>query len=90
MHEIKSFNVWQTSKVLAVLQAVFAWIEGLLLAVGALRHGHPLRAIFCIVILPILAGALGFLATAFACWIYNMVSERIGGIAFEITPRIEN
>jgi len=90
MHEIKSFKVWQTAKVLAVLQMVVAWIEGVLLALGALKHGHPGRAIFCVVILPIFAGVIGFLATAFACWLYNMIAEQLGGIAFEVTPRIEN
>ena len=90
MHEIKSFNVWQTSKVLAVLYAISGWIEGILLALAALRHGHPLRAIFCIVILPIIFGVLGFLFTAFSCWLYNQVAGQLGGIVFELTPRSEN
>jgi hypothetical protein len=90
MHEIKSFNVWQTSKVLAVLYAISGWIEGIFLALAALRHGHPFRAIFCIVILPIIFGVLGFLFTAFSCWLYNQVAEQLGGIAFELVPRSDN
>ena len=90
MHEIKSFHVWQTSKVLAVLYTISGWIEGIFLALAALRHGHPFRAIFCIVILPIIFGVLGFLFTAFSCLLYNQVAEQLGGIAFELVPRSDN
>jgi hypothetical protein len=33
---------------------------------------------------------LGFIFTAFFCWLYNQVAERFGGIAFELIPRSEN
>jgi hypothetical protein len=90
MHEIKSFDVCQTSKVLAVLYTILGWIEGILLALAALRHGHPGRAIFCLVVLPIIFGVLGFLFSAFSCWLYNKVAEQLGGISFELKPRSEN
>ena len=89
MHEIKSFSVWQTSRVVAVLYAILAWIEGVFAALGSLRHGHPLQAIFFIIGFPIAAAVLGFIFTAFLCWLYNQVAERLGGIAFELAPRSE-
>jgi hypothetical protein len=90
MHEIKSFSVWQTAKVVAVLYAIVAWIEGLFLAVAALRHGHPVQAIFFIVGLPIVVVVLSFIFTAFLLWLYNEVAKRLGGIAFEVIQRSEN
>jgi hypothetical protein len=43
-----------------------------------------------IVFLPIAGGFIGFFDAAFFCCIYNLVAPRIGGIAFELTPRCEN
>jgi hypothetical protein len=89
MHEIKSFNVWQTSKVLAVLKGTVSWIVGVFLALGALSHGRPLRGIFFITIFPLVVGVLGYFVAALVCWIYNQTAARFGGIAFELTPRTE-
>jgi len=89
MHEIKSFSVWQTSRVVAVLQGTLAWIEGVFVALGSLRHGHPLQAIFFIIGFPIVVTVLGFIFTAFFCWLYNQIAARFGGIAFDLTPRSE-
>jgi hypothetical protein len=89
MHEIKSFSVWQTSRVVAVLQGTLEWIEGVLAALASLAHGHPLQAIFFIIGFPIVVAVLGFIVTAFFCWLYNQVAARFGGIAIELTPRIE-
>ncbi len=90
MQEIKSFSIWQTSRVVAVWYAILAWIEGVFGAVGSLIHGHPLQAIFFIIGLPIAVAVLGFIFTAFSCWLYNQVAARFGGIAFELAPRSEN
>jgi len=89
MHEIKSFSVRQTSKVVAVLKGTMTWIVGVFLALGALRHGHPLKAIFLITLFPIAVAVLGFIFAAFLCWTYNQVAARFGGIAFELAPRSE-
>ena len=89
MHEIKSFSVWQTSRVVAVLKGTMSWIVGVFLALVALRHGHPLKAIFFITLFPIVVAAVGYVVAAFLCWLYNQVAARFGGIAFELAPRSE-
>jgi hypothetical protein len=93
MHEIKSFKVWQTAKILAVLGAIYAEIEAIFLVLISFKaHNlHNLRqAIAAIVGIPIMAAFLGFLFTALLCWLYNQVAPRLGGITFELTPRSEN
>jgi hypothetical protein len=89
MHELKSFSVWQTSKVLAVLKGTVAWIAGVFLALGSLIHGHPLKGIFFITLFPVMVGILGFVVAALLCWVYNQTAARFGGVAFELTPRSE-
>jgi hypothetical protein len=90
MHEIKSFRVWQTSKVLAVLAAIYIEIEAIFLVLMTFKEHSPhnlKEAIIAIVGLPIMAAVLSCLFTAFLCWTYNQVAARIGGIAFELMPR---
>ena len=58
MHEIKSFKVWQTAAVIAVVQAILAWIEGVILAIASLRNGHSEQAIFFVIMFPVGFGVL--------------------------------
>ena len=93
MHEIKSFKILQTARVIAVLYVIFGFVEGAILTVVFAHHPHPhpLRAtLFILIGFPILAGVVGFIALAISCWLYNIVAARIGGIAFELTRRSEN
>jgi hypothetical protein len=90
MHEIKSFEIFQTAKVIAALYTITAAIFGVFVAFMSLLHGHPGRAIMAITFFPILYGIVSFIGTAFFCWLYNEVASRLGGIAFELTPRSEN
>lgn len=90
MHEIKSFEIFQTAKVIAVIYAIMASIMAVFVAFMSLLHGHPGRAIMAIVSFPILYGIGSLIVTALFCWLYNEVAGRLGGIAFEFTPRSEN
>jgi hypothetical protein len=86
MHEIKSFRIFQTAKVIAVLYTVLGFIEGAIVLIASLRH--PSRVpIFFSFGLPILFGVLGFILMVIMCWLYNLIAARIGGIAFELVPR---
>ncbi|MFZ0678436.1 hypothetical protein [Candidatus Binatus sp.] len=93
MHEIKSFKIFQTARVIAVLYVIFGFVEAAILLVVFAHHPHPhpLRgALFILIGVPILFGVIGFIALLIMCWLYNIVAARIGGIAFELTPRSEN
>ena len=93
MHEIKSFKIFQTAKMIAVLYVIFGVVEGVILA-NLIAHSHhpaPFKGTLTVLIgVPILFGVLGFIFTVIGCWLYNLVAARIGGIAFELTPRSEN
>jgi apolipoprotein N-acyltransferase len=87
MNEIKSFNIFQTARVIAVIYAIIASIVAVFVALVTILQGHPGRAILAIVFMPVLYGVGSFVGTAFFCWLYNEVASRLGGIAFELAPR---
>jgi hypothetical protein len=86
MHEIKSFRIFQTAKVIAVLYTVLGFIEGAIVLIASLRHPNRVPIFFSFG-LPILFGVVGFILMVIMCWLYNLVAARIGGITFELTPR---
>ena len=93
MHEIKSFKIFQTAKVIAVLYVVFGFVEGTILSVVFAHRPHPhplLGTLFILIGFPILFGVVGFISLLINCWLYNIVAARIGGIAFELTPHSDN
>ncbi len=91
MHEIKSFKIFQTARVVAVMYAVFfgtgAVFELILFFVHDAPRKPPLSSVPFMLIVPTI---FGFISATILCWIYNLVAARIGGIAFELTPRSEN
>jgi len=90
MHEIKSFEIFQTAKVIASIYAIIAAISGVIVALISLMHGRPGRAIMALIFFPIGYAVASFIGTAFLCWLYNEVADRIGGVKFEMTPQNGN
>jgi hypothetical protein len=95
MHEIRSFKVWQTARVSAALAAIWTLFEfPFLILVAQLvereLHLRHWQIVFSIVANVIMAAVLVFILTALFCWLYNLIAPRIGGVAFELTPRSEN
>jgi hypothetical protein len=89
MHEIKSFKILQTAKVIGVLYTIMGFVEGAIVLIASLRHPNRVPIFFSFG-LPILFGVLGFIFMVIICWLYNLVAARIGGIAFELAPRGED
>ena len=91
MHEIKSFKIVQTARLIAVLYAIGAAIVLVIVALISVltggRAGHLPTFIF---FTPIIYAIVSFIGTALMCWLYNQIAARIGGIAFELLPRNEN
>ena len=93
MHEIKSFNIFQTAKVIAVLYGIsfllMAIVELLVFVVMGHRAGQPGRNppfVLMIIVLPVFGTIFSFIAVAIGCWLYNLVAPHIGGITFELNP----
>lgn len=90
MKRVKSFGVYQTSKVAAIILFFIALIFMIplgLMGTFALGHnipGFPFIGGLFYVIFPFLYGIVGFLMTAIGCLIYNLIAKWIGGIEFEI------
>ncbi|MGB9379178.1 hypothetical protein [Candidatus Binatus sp.] len=92
MHEIKSFKIFQTAKVVAVIYAVMFAIFGVIEFLAFMRMGprRPPHMAIVLVVMPIVGAIFSFIGVAISCWVYNMIAPRIGGIAFDLEPRSEN
>ncbi len=92
MHEIKSFRIFQTAKVIAVMYlimfAIMAVIE--FFAVMGLGPRRPAHMGIVVFVMPIIGAIFSFFMIAISCWVYNLIAPSIGGIAFELTPRGDN
>ncbi len=84
MHRIERFGVGQTAKVFGILYGImgliflpfFMLISAALPAERHLGMGYALS-------MPLLYGVMGFISTAIACAIYNVVAGAVGGIEIE-------
>ena len=83
--QISHVSVFQTSKIVAILYFVFALIfvpfGFISLLFGAGGRGFA----FFMLIAPFIYGTLGFIFVAVACWVYNLVAQRWGGIEVTVT-----
>ncbi len=85
MHQIKSFGVIQTSKVIGALYFVLGLFSALIAAIFAVVAGGGSGLLFAIA-LPFLYGLVGFAGAAAMCGLYNWVAKYLGGIEIEVTP----
>jgi hypothetical protein len=83
--QIQRFGVGQTAKVFGILYALmgacFVPIFALVAIFGPSENTFGLGLSLA---LPLLYGAMGFVFTAIACAIYNVVAGWVGGIEVEI------
>lgn len=95
MFRIKRFNVVKTSTVAAVMYmvvvAIFVVPFALLFGMAATAADAPAQFGFVAILgiaisLIFIYGLLGWVVTAVACLIYNVVAGWIGGIEVEIEP----
>ena len=76
---------WAAARVLGVIYLILGIVFLPFVFVPILVAGEqaPFGIAF-VVVMPLVYGALGFLGSAFFCWLYNMVSRRMGGIEIEL------
>lgn len=92
MHVIKSVGVLSCAKIMGAIQAaiglifmpffLLAGLVGALANPGTERVSSVVFAVFA-VFLPLFCGVFGFLMGALAAWVYNLISEWMGGIQLE-------
>ena len=89
MMQIKSFGVFQTSKLIAVLYLMVFAVIGIPVGLIAITVS-PTRwgglGLVLVLLIPVIYGVLGFVFTAIACALYNVVAKWVGGIAIDIGP----
>jgi hypothetical protein len=83
--QIRRFGVVQTAKVVAVLYALMGLLFAPLVLLTTLftPRESGLGPGFALA-LPVLYGLVGFVFTAIACAIYNLVAGWVGGIEVEL------
>jgi hypothetical protein len=82
--QITRFAVHQTAKVVALLYLCFTiiFIPFFLTVAFAGEDLGAMRWFFLFA--PVVYGVLGYLFTAFACVLYNVLAKRVGGIEFTL------
>lgn len=94
MYRIRRFNVIKTSNVVAliymVVVAIFAVPFALIFAIAGtstqFQGGGVVGGIVFALVLIFFYGLLGWIFTAIACLIYNLVAGWIGGIEVQVEP----
>ena len=87
--EIKRFDVVSVGKIMAVVYTVMGFFIGLVIAVSgsfAALAGAGIFAalgVLAIVVMPVFFGIIGFVAGIVMAFVYNIVAERVGDIAFD-------
>lgn len=86
--QITEVSGHQTSKVFAAMYFVMTLPFILIGLVGLAFKGHgvhfPSMLFF---LLPFIYCILGYIFTRFACFLYNFIAKRIGGVEFTVTEK---
>lgn len=88
--KVKRIGVFQTSLIAAIIYFFLALIimipmmlimgvVGGLSDVPGFAFGGGLM-----ILMPIMYAVIGFIMTAFMCWLYNVIANRIGGVEIEV------
>jgi hypothetical protein len=92
---IKRVGPVSCAKVVAALYMIVGVAIGALISLGSMAGGMASEApwmaglgaaigIAAIVVLPLVYGALGFVATLIGAWLYNIAAGIVGGIEIDV------
>ena len=84
MYELKSIAILPFARTLGGFYFIVGLIFGVVAAIGAILHGHFLRALLALIFIGPIYGLVAFVLFTIGAWIYNHVAEQIGGIEFEL------
>lgn len=81
---ISRFSIHATAKMFALVYLVFGTVAGLISFLVTLSESVG-GAVAMLIIMPLVYGGLGYVGTAFFCWLYNLVAKKFNtGITFEL------
>ena len=82
---IRRFGIGQTAKVIGVLYALMGLIfMPVVLVIGMYSPRHSGMGAGFALMMPIFYGLIGFVGTAIACLVYNLVAGYVGGVEVEL------
>ncbi len=84
MKTIKSLNPKSVFKVSLILGVVAGSIVGTIIMITDVIQGRIMEGVFIFFSAPVLYGVIGALVNLFMAKIYNLVSDRVGGIEVEL------
>ena len=79
--QLVQVSVLQSAKVVAALYLVTAIPAALLVGLVTSLTNQAF-SLFLLILLPLLYAFFGFVFSVVACWIYNLVASRIGGLEY--------
>jgi hypothetical protein len=83
--QIRKFSVGQTAKTVAVVYGVLGLVIVPFLLIGSILSPKDAGiGVGFALLIPILYAVVGFIGTALACAIYNLVANWVGGIEVEL------
>lgn len=81
---ISKFSVHVTAKMFALIYGVFGVFAGTIFFLLTLSESVG-GAVAMLILMPVVYGGMGYLGTAFFCWLYNFVAGKFNtGITFEL------
>jgi len=82
---IRRFGVGQTAKVMGVLYGLMGLVFAPILILASKFGGDDVGfGVGLAIALPVIYGVAGFVFSALACWIYNLVAGWTGGVEVEL------
>lgn len=84
MKKIKSLDVKSVFRVSLILGAVAGIVVGIIIMIADFMQGRVMEGVVTLFLAPILYGVIGAIVNAFMAKIYNLVSDRVGGIEVEL------
>lgn len=96
--QIKRFSPHQNAKVMAILMTLaFAFIMApltILMSIMMPEHdmaGNPVEVPYGLLgLMGVFYLVFGYLSIALGCWLYNLMTPKIGGLEFEIADGVSH
>jgi len=87
---VKSVGAFSFAKIMGTLYVIIGLVFGLLFSLVAVAgfgtSGSGMGAMFgigAVILLPVVYGCIGFVATLIGAWLYNLAAGIVGGVELE-------
>ena len=85
-HQLAGISVHQSAKVVAIVYGVLGLIVVPLFVLASLADPAGAFPLWLVLLFPVFYGIMGYVFTALAAALYNVIASRAGGIEFALRP----